>query len=121
MENVLGENNEIPHIEYTFPDFMPSSECKQLLNVVKEKRKPHIILFWLSFGAIMAFMILTMVLFLTESFAQSGHYDDNFQYVYDYKANYTGAIICAVFTGILIILGIVNFVFCPNTLRNLII
>ena len=61
MENLLENNAEIPQEEYTFPNLIPSSECKELLQVVNAKIKPHKIIFWIAFGAFMLFMILTLL------------------------------------------------------------
>lgn len=110
MENLFEKNLEIPQEEYTFPNLTPSSKCKELLQAVKLKLKPHKIVFWLTFGAFMLFMILTMVLAVTQSSAEfsSGHFDNNSNYVYAHKADYTGTIICAVLCGVSIIVGIVN-------------
>lgn len=42
--------------------------------------------------------------------SSSGHFDNTSHYVYDYKADYTGTIICAVLCGVSIIIGIINLV-----------
>ena len=120
MENLLENNAEIPQEEYTFPILIPSSECKELVQVVNAKIKPHKIIFWIAFGAFMLFMILTMVLALTQFSAESlsGHFDNNSHYVYDYKADYTGTIICAVLCGISIIVGIVIIVLSSKYGKN---
>lgn len=121
MENTLENNVEIPQEEYTFPNLIPSLECKELLQVLKAKIKPHKIVFWLAFGAFMLFMILTMVLSLTQFSAESssGHFDNASHYVYDYKADYTGTIICAVLCAISIIVGIVNLALSAKYSKNL--
>ena len=112
MENSIEKNVENSQEDYTFPNLIPSSECKELLQIIKAKIKPHKIIFWVAFGTFMLFMILTTVLSLTQFSAESssGHFDNTSHYVYDYKADYTGTIICAVLCGVSIIIGIINLV-----------
>lgn len=121
MENLIENNAEIPQEEYTFPNLIPSAECKELLQVVYAKVKPHKIIFWIEFGSFMLFMILTMILSLTQFSAKSssGHFDNASHYVYSYKADYTGTIICAVLCGISIIVGIVNLALSSKYSKNI--
>lgn len=120
MENSLENNAEILQEEYTFPKLIPSSECKELLKVVNAKIKPHKIIFWIAFGGFILFMILTTVLSLIQFSAESssGHFDSSSHYVYDYAADYTGTIICAVLCGITIIVGIVNLALSSKYGKN---
>lgn len=117
MENSLENNVEMAQEEYTFPNLIPSSECKELLSVINAKIKPHKIIFWIAFGAFMIFMILTMVLAFTE-FDKEMWAGTSMSSIEEYKADYTGTIICAVLCGISIIVGIVNIALSSKYSKN---
>ncbi len=121
MESIIDEEAEISQEEYTFPNLLSSSECRNYLLVFKAKIKPHKIIFWMTFAAFMIFMLMTMAFGLTESAVEfeGGTWNKTLEkYVYE-KADYTGTIISAVLLVISIIVGIVNLVLSSKYSKNI--
>lgn len=112
MSNSLVNTIDVSQSEYTFPNLIPTLECNNMLWALYKKLKPHRIIFWVTFGMFIAFMILTGVLgciaFSVEF--QIGTWDETLgEYVHE-KADYTGIIICAILCFISIIVGVVNLI-----------
>lgn len=112
MRNTLVDSVETTQGEYTFPNLIPSSECKSMLQVLRKKLKPHKIIFWVAWGAFMLFMILTMFFWhnATSVEFEIGTWDETLgEYVHE-KADYTSTITCAILCCISIIVGVVNLI-----------
>lgn len=96
--------------EYTFPDLPSTADCKDNLSFLSRKLKPHKIIFWTCFALVLIFFILSVSFFCKESLAEieSGYVDENFNYEYAYKPDYTVPIIFSALFLISFVTGIVN-------------
>ena len=118
MENTayqIAEDETIKMIqeeekEIAFPNFPPNTHCRKRLKEEQSHIKPHRIAFYILLAAFMVFFILTMALFLAESI--STPLGEN--------GNYTGAIICSIFCGLTVIIGIVNLVYSKKYEKQII-
>lgn len=96
MENLSEDTINISQEDYTFPNLIPSSKCKELLHIVNAKINSPKFFCWLALGTFMLFMILTIIFWIL-SITNSAYL--------------TSTIICAVLCVISIIAGIISFVF----------
>lgn len=101
---MMTENDK--RVEYTYPGYIPSQECREMLSYLNKKIKPYKIVFWCCFAEFLLFMILALIFFVTETMSETDALISNAEN----EPNYAAAIVFAVLSVVSVIAAIVDVV-----------